>query len=140
MQPRGVMEKYFVSEHGHDNQKSRENFKGLSTVVINASNANCGRANRLVSGAVVIEVERHSANVGVNHGEGETAESTLQIRQVDQKDDFIDAVIVGDGTALYWMENLEQYVTRPGVRRRKGVPQSVRQQRLQQLRTDSENE
>ena len=96
-----------------------------STMVINCSNANSGRANRLVSGAVVVDVER-------NPGE-ETARSTLQLRAEDD-DDLMD----GANGALPGMDNLELRITRPGVRRRKGVPQSVRQQRLQQSRSNQQ--
>ena len=91
-------------------------------MVINASNANSGRANRLVSGAVVVEIERCPSNTGGD----ETAESTLQTREIEYSDDFEDSV---NGQDLAELGNeLEVYVTRPGVRRRKGVPLSVRQQ------------
>ena len=94
-----------------------EEDEDASTMVINASNANSGRANRLVSGAVVVEIERRPSNTGGD----ETAESTLQTRKIQYSDDFEDSVKdLGN--------ELEVYVTRPGVRRRKGVPQSVRQQ------------
>lgn len=85
------------------------------TIVINASNANSGKANRLVSGAVIIDVER-------NHVDGtQTAESTFELR--DKSDEDIPSRLAG-------FENMELYETRPGVRRRKGVPHSVRRQQL----------
>lgn len=100
-----------------------------STIVINASNANSGRANRIVSGAVVVEVERLSSNIN----EYKSAESTLQIRKVDEYDYFAssppDLTITGmDGVEL------NEWSSRPGVRRRKGLPLSVRQQ-MKQVRS-----
>ena len=96
-------------------------------MVINASNANSGRANRLVSGAVVVDVERRSSNAGEGN---ETAEGTLEPRKVDYTNGLVDPSAKGsDGLALAGLgEELELYVTRPGVRRRKGLPRSVRQQ------------
>ena len=94
-----------------------------ATIVINASNANSGRANRIVSGAVVVEVERLSSN----NGEHQSAESTLQSRKVD------DYAYLGNGEdrglAMAGMDGMElnDYASRPGVRRRKGIPLSVRQ-------------
>ena len=88
------------------------------TIVINASNENSGKANRLVSGAVIIDVERNHVDAT------QTAESTFQLRDKSNED--------GDNpNRLAGLENMELYETRPGVRRRKGVPQSVRRQRLE---------
>ena len=91
-----------------------------TTMVINASNANSGKANRLVSGAVVVEIERRLSNTWRE----ETAETTLRSsRRVDYEEGVFDPVArLGD--------DLELYTTRPGVRRRKGVAQSVRQQKV----------
>ncbi|KAL9191235.1 hypothetical protein ACHAXT_000941 [Thalassiosira profunda] len=94
------------------------------TTVINASNANSGRANRLVSGAVVVDIERCPS---INGGE-ETAENTLVAQQVDYVDGFVANGSNGTPALAGLGEDLEVYQTRPGVRRRKGVPQSVRQQ------------
>ena len=80
----------------------------MSTIVINAANANSGKANRLVSGAVVIDVERSHVD------ELQTARSTIQLRQTEE--DEIDA------ENMAGMENMTEYVVRPGVRRRKGIP------------------
>lgn len=89
--------------------------KSKLTIVINASNANSGKANRLVSGAVLIDVERHNVD------ETQTAESTMQLRDTSEED--------GDNPIrLAGLENMELYETRPGVRRRKGVPHSLRRQ------------
>jgi hypothetical protein len=99
-----------------------------ATIVINASNANSGRANRIVSGAVVVEVERLSSN----NGEHQSAESTLQSRTTYE--------YLGNGEdsglAMAGMDGMElnDYASRPGVRRRKGIPLSVRQQ-MKQVRS-----
>ena len=115
----------WVCGHIHESRGLSKLFQeneDASTMVINASNANSGRANRLVSGAVVVEIERCPSNTGGD----ETAESTLQTRKIEYSDDFEDSV---NGQDLAELGNeLEVYVTRPGVRRRKGVPLSVRQQ------------
>lgn len=104
-----------------DNDK--ENDEDSSTIVINASNANSGRANRLVSGAVLVEIERHPTNGG-----DESAKDTLEASKVDYTSgDIIESINGGDDLASLGGD-LEVYITRPGVRRRKGVPQSVRQQ------------
>lgn len=130
---RGVQTKAFQPMNQQNGEKSDEEDNDASTMVINASNANSGRANRLVSGAVVVEIERHQLAGG-----GETAESTLQSRKA--QDDFMDGFVEStngarDEAALAALgEDLELYVTRPGVRKRKGLPQSVRQQ-MKQFRT-----
>lgn len=102
-----------------------------STIVINASNANSGRANRIVSGAVVVEVERLSSKVDGY----QSAESTLQSRTVDFDDYLVSPPTNGDLT-IAGMDGMEtnDYVSRPGVRRRKGLPLSVRQQ-MKQIRS-----
>jgi len=101
----------------------KENDEDSSTIVINASNANSGRANRLVSGAVLVEIERHPTNGG-----DESAKDTLEASKVDYTSgDIIESINGGDDLASLGGD-LEVYITRPGVRRRKGVPQSVRQQ------------
>ena len=88
------------------------------TMVINASNANSGKANRLVSGAIIIDVERYHMD------EKQTAHSTIQLRDVSEED--------GDTpNSLAGLENMELYETRPGVRRRKGVSPTIRRQRLE---------
>ena len=103
---RGVLSKHFRSSLNDEEEN-----EDASTMVINASNAN--------SGAVVVEIERTGG------GGDETAESTLQSRKIEYFDDFEDPV---SGNLAALGNELEVYVTRPGVRRRKGVPQSVRQQ------------
>eukprot|EP00986_Skeletonema_menzelii_P000634 scaffold177_cov245-Skeletonema_menzelii.AAC.1 len=65
--------------------QSNEEDESGSTIVINASNANSGRANRIVSGAVVVEVERHSSKIDGY----QSAESTLQSRKMDDFDDYL---------------------------------------------------
>lgn len=124
---RGVLTHHFKPKNEQDDDNS-------STMVINAANANSGRANRLVSGAVVVEIERHPAIVNANGGGDETAEGTLKIRRVDDEDDSVDPANGSNVLGLPGMEDLELYVTRPGVRRRKGVPQSMRQ-RMRQVRS-----
>jgi len=125
-----------ITKHFHPPGKETAEYdeaKISSTMVINASNANSGRANRLVSGAVVVEVDRHVSTAGG----GERAESTLKLRQVDHLDDaVVDPTNLGstDSSLAGLGEDLELYVTRPGVRRRKGLPQSMRQQ-LKQARS-----
>mmetsp|Transcript_1178 Transcript_1178/g.2485 ORF Transcript_1178/g.2485 Transcript_1178/m.2485 type:complete len:964 (-) Transcript_1178:109-3000(-) len=127
---RGVMTKEFHPMGQQNGDKSDEDSEDASTMVINASNANSGRANRLVSGAIVVDIARHPSNTGGD----ETAVSTLQSRKAD---DFIDGFTESvngarDDAALAGLgEELELYVTRPGVRKRKGLPQSVRQQMKQ---------
>lgn len=113
---RGILRTFF-----HTNPDEDEESK--STVVINAANANSGKANRLVSGAVVIDVERNHVN------ESQTAENTIQLREILEQD--------YDSEGLAGMENMELYITRPGVRRRKGIPLSLRRQKLQQARSGS---
>jgi len=114
---RGVCTRHFT----HDTDK--ENDEDSSTIVINASNANSGRANRLVSGAVLVEIERHPTNGG-----DESAKDTLEASKVDYTSrDITESINGGDDLASLGGD-LEVYITRPGVRRRKGVPQSVRQQ------------
>ena len=99
---RGILTKKFNTniEDGHDDTGS--------TIVVNAANANSGKANRLVSGAVVIDVERTHVD------ESQTAKNTIQLRQTE------DEVISQEDLA--GIDNMTQYVTRPGVRRRKGIP------------------
>eukprot|EP00804_Cyclotella_cryptica_P028322 CCRYP_013190-RA/>CCRYP_013190-RA protein AED:0.03 eAED:0.03 QI:179/1/1/1/0.75/0.6/5/1611/876 len=106
---RGILTKCFAEEK--DDQSK-------STIVVNASNANSGKANRLVSGAVIVDIERNHVN------EMQTAERTIQLRDVSNEDGYITDGLAG-------LENMELFETRPGVRRRKGVPHSVRRQRLE---------
>jgi hypothetical protein len=104
---RGVISKHFHPERGHIDDID------ASTMVINASNANSGKANRLVSGAVLVEIERRPSDTW---GE-ESAESTLRSRRIDHDDLFLDSADRSDGLARLGDE-LELYTTRPGVRRR----------------------
>ncbi len=119
---RGILSHQFQPD-GANNEDECE-----ATIVINASNANSGRANRIVSGAVVVEVERLSSN----NGEHQSAESTLQSRTTYE--------YLGNGEdsglAMAGMDGMElnEYASRPGVRRRKGIPLSVRQQ-MKQVRS-----
>jgi len=108
---RGVISKHFHPERGHIDDID------ASTMVINASNANSGKANRLVSGAVMVEIERRPSDTWG----GESAESTLRSRRIDHDDFFLDSANRSDGLARLG-DDLELYTTRPGVRRRKGVP------------------
>ena len=96
-----------------------------STIVINASNANSGRANRIVSGAVVVEVERLSSII-------KSAESTLQSRTINF-DDYLVSPRTDSDLSCAGMDGLEinGYRSRPGVRRRKGLPLSARQKMKQ---------
>lgn len=125
---RGVISRHFRPGGIQMNPDDKEDDREASTMVINASNANSGRANRLVTGAVIVEVERRPANAGGD----ETAEGTLRSRRVDDTDNgLLDSAngSGGDDLALPGLgEDLEIYVTRPGVRRRKGISMSVRQQ------------
>lgn len=99
---RGILTKTFSAKAEVEHDDS------MSTIVINAANANSGKANRLVSGAVVIDVERSHVD------ELQTARSTIQLRQTEE--DEVDA------ENMAGMENMTEYVVRPGVRRRKGIP------------------
>jgi len=120
---RGVITRNFRHQEFGQNDDDVDESKDASTMVINASNANSGRANRLVSGAVLVEVERQPCDTGGD----ETAQSTVQSQRVNYAEDSANGS--SDGAALSELgEDLEVYVTRPGVRRRKGVPQSMRQQ------------
>jgi hypothetical protein len=101
---RGVVHKSFGLRHEEEYDESIHQ----RTIVVNAANANSGKANRLVEGAVIIDVERNRQD------ETETAASTIQLRQTENDD------VNPDGLA--GIENMTQYVARPGVRRRKGVP------------------
>ena len=124
---RGVLEKHFYSAN-RKNKGSNNGFDTATTMVINASNANSGKANRLVSGAVVVEIERRPSNTWRE----ETAENTLRSsRRVEYEESAFDPIDNNsDGLARLGGDNLELYTTRPGVRRRKGVAQSVRQQNV----------
>jgi len=73
-----------------------------TTLVINAANANVGKAHRLVSGAVLLDIEKESALIDA--GDCTTFDSILEKMPLEVKD-------LGLTTA-----NI-----RPGVRRRKGV-------------------
>ena len=119
---RGIVTKQF---------QSNEEDESDSTIVINASNANSGRANRIVSGAVVVEVERLSSKIDGN----QSAESTLQSRKIDFDDYLVSPPTNGDLNAA-GMDGMEvnDYVSRPGVRRRKGIPLSARQ-KMKQVRS-----
>mmetsp|Transcript_6861 Transcript_6861/g.14091 ORF Transcript_6861/g.14091 Transcript_6861/m.14091 type:complete len:1018 (+) Transcript_6861:102-3155(+) len=127
---RGVM-KYHFAKNDEDGIRREES----PTIVINAANANTGRANRLVSGAVIVDIDRDPVTIARSDKKA-TAEMTLKVRSVidDDSDDIFP--LNGDaGLGLHGMDELELYVTRPGVRRRKGIPQSVRKQRLQSRST-----
>jgi len=119
---RGIVTKQF---------QSNEEDESDSTIVINASNANSGRANRIVSGAVVVEVERVSSKIDGN----QSAESTLQSRKIDF-DDYLVSPPTNGGLNAAGMDGMEvnDYVSRPGVRRRKGIPLSARQ-KMKQVRS-----
>lgn len=119
---RGIVTKQF---------QTKEEDESDSTIVINASNANSGRANRIVSGAVVVEVERLSSKIDGQ----QSAESTLTNRKVDFDDYLVSPSTNGDLNAA-GMEGMEinDYVSRPGVRRRKGIPLSARQ-KMKQVRS-----
>lgn len=119
---RGVTTQQF-HPGGGENGGNEEESNGASTMVINASNANSGRANRLVSGAVLVEIERRVVG-------DENAEDTIQYQRVDAYDGVLDTAN-GSSDVLSISElgeDLEEYVTKPGVRRRKGIPMSARQQ------------
>ena len=107
------------------NEQSTNHVESDSTIVINASNANSGRANRIVSGAVVVEVERHSSTTDGNH----SAESTLQSRKMIDFDDYLVSPPTDGDLNAAGMDGMEvnDYMSRPGVRRRKGIPLSKRQ-------------
>jgi len=121
--------KFGWNNDGDTSEEAKEN--AASTMVINASNANSGRANRIVSGAVVVEVERHPSSTTGDEGEKQTAESTLLTQKLVDYSDF-DSLMAnagnGDADLAGLGEDLELYVTRPGVRRRKGLTPSMRQQ------------
>ena len=72
-----------------------------------------------------------------------SAESTLQSRTVDFYDYLVSPPTNGDLT-IAGMDGMEtnDYVSRPGVRRRKGLPLSVRQQmkQIRSTRVQSKNE
>jgi hypothetical protein len=119
---RGVTTQQF-HPGGGENGGNEEESNGAPTMVINASNANSGRANRLVSGAVLVEIERRVVG-------DENAEDTIQYQRVDAYDGILDTAN-GSSDVLSISElgeDLEEYVTKPGVRRRKGIPMSARQQ------------
>lgn len=134
---RGVMSRRFHRSEfvGGGNENCDED-DCEETMVINASNANSGRANRIVSGAVVVEVDRRPSPTSTGGDNGQTAESTLQTRTVTYLDGFLDNGLANDSAdgIAELGEDLELCVTRPGVRRRKGVPQSMRQ-RMKQARS-----
>jgi Icc-related predicted phosphoesterase len=100
---RGILTKTFSSNADEESDESK------STIVINAANANSGKANRLVSGAVLIDIERSHID------ESQTAQNTIQLRQTEENDEVAPENMAG-------LENMTEYVTRPGVRRRKGIP------------------
>ena len=114
------------------NEQSTNHVESDSTIVINASNANSGRANRIVSGAVVVEVERHSSTIDGN----QSAESTLQSRKMIDFDDYLVSPPTDGDLNAAGMDGMEvnDYMSRPGVRRRKGIPLSKRQ-KLKQVRS-----
>lgn len=127
---RGVMTRKFGwNINGDTSEEAKED--AAPTMVINASNANSGRANRIVSGAVVVEVERHRSSTAAEGGETQTAESTLVSQKAVNYSDF-DSLLANadnkDADLAGLGEDLELYVTRPGVRRRKGLTPSMRQQ------------
>ncbi|KAL3823261.1 hypothetical protein ACHAXA_003409 [Cyclostephanos tholiformis] len=115
---RGVITKHFRPEHRHVDEQEY-----ASTMVINASNANSGKANRIVSGAVVVEIERRPSDTWSQ----QSVENTLRSWRIDHVDIFSDSADRSSGLATLG-NDLELYTTRPGVRRRKGVSQSARQQ------------
>ena len=122
---RGIVAKQFQSDVCDEEDSD-------STIVINASNANSGRANRLVSGAVVVEIER----LPVKNDSQQSAESTLKSRNRDDFDDYVVSPISNGDLTAAGMDGMElnDYVSRPGVRRRKGIPLSARQQ-MKQVRS-----
>lgn len=119
---RGIVTKQF---------QSNEEDESGSTIVINASNANSGRANRIVSGAVVVEVERHSSKIDGY----QSAESTLQSRKMDDFDDYLVSPPTNGDLNAAGMDGMEvnDYISRPGVRRRKGIPSA--RQKMKQVRS-----
>ena len=124
---RGVLEKHFYYPANRRNGGSDNIIDASTTMVINASNANCGKANRLVSGAVVVEIERRPSKTWRE----ETAETTLRSsRRVGYEESVFDHIDNSSGGLARLGDDLELYTTRPGVRRRKGVAQSVRQQKV----------
>ena len=80
------------------------------TLVVNAANANVGKARRLVTGAVLIDIEREDRGEGGRERDGAGADAWDQLVQLDTKRDL----------------GLDPIHVRPGVRRRKGVPSSSR--------------
>ncbi len=128
---RGVMKHHFTNDDDIGSEES-------PTIVINAANANTGRANRLVSGAVIVDIERDPVTMTMRE-KNETAEVTIKVRSVLDNDSDILFPLNGDSElSLNGMEEFELCVTRPGVRRRKGVPQSVRKQRFQNRSASAE--
>ena len=119
---RGIVTKHFQSNEEGDSD---------STIVINASNANSGRANRIVSGAVVVEVERHSSKIDGY----QSAESTLQSRKLVDIDDYLVSPPTNGDLNAAGMDGMEvnDYISRPGVRRRKGIPSA--RQKMKQVRS-----
>lgn len=83
-----------------------------ATLVVNAANANFGKANRLVSGAVVLDIEREALLDDDVNGSVESIES-IDMMHLGAKD-----------------LGLEPVNVRPGVRRRKGVLRSGRPRRV----------
>lgn len=80
---------------------------------MNAANANVGKANRLVSGAVLLDIERETLLMeddvdGIGDGSIESIDS-IDVLQLEAKD-----------------LGLKAATLRPGVRRRKGVGRSRR--------------
>jgi len=74
-----------------------------TTLVVNAANANVGKAHRLISGAVLLDIERESAP-------NDKSDATASF-------DYIMEKMPVDTTDL----GLKAATVRPGVRRRKGV-------------------
>lgn len=104
---RGVVIRHFANDDSEED--------GDETVVLNASNSNTGRANRLVAGAVVVEIERSSIG-------DETASKTLEQVRSDFADEGKAEGV--DALSRAGLEGTDtDYITRPGVRRRKGVRQ-----------------
>ena len=75
-----------------------------ATLVINAANANVGKAHRLVSGAVLLDIERES---GLMKDEGDDTEN-------------FDAIVAKMPLKAKDL-GLKAANVRPGVRRRKGI-------------------
>jgi len=102
---RGAAKEMFVDGAATDGEA-----EGETTLVVNAANANYGKANRLVAGAVVVDVERK-----VGAGAADAATATTAAMHLDENETGDDPRVAIDGLGLELRE------MRPGVRRRKGL-------------------